>query len=260
MFFTDFSLHHRSFSSVNAPALNYQAVPPSAASIAGQGSTPVSKTWFTHLCHSICHARLGSWTFHSFPRYFDLSFRKNYLAIDNGLEPPISQWAVFTAALGLSSTRPVLAHQLMLGPVPLSVHVNSLYIYDLSPQFRDHYASLNKMASNADFNPSQPVCQNCSTSTTPLWRRDELGSVLCNACGLFLKLHGRPRPISLKTDVIKSRNRVKNSGQALKKAAKVRVIKSWSIPVSLIVTIGFDKRWQSLQPWHSGAFQPSCLK
>jgi len=57
-----------------------------------------------------------------------------------------------------------------------------------------------------------PTCQNCTTSTTPLWRRDEIGSVLCNACGLFLKLHGRPRPISLKTDVIKSRNRVKTSG------------------------------------------------
>merc|ERR1712000_305529 len=62
------------------------------------------------------------------------------------------------------------------------------------------------MASNVS---SQPTCQNCSTSTTPLWRRDEYGSVLCNACGLFLKLHGRPRPISLKTDVIKSRNRAK---------------------------------------------------
>ncbi|KPM35659.1 hypothetical protein AK830_g10910 [Neonectria ditissima] len=62
------------------------------------------------------------------------------------------------------------------------------------------------MATNGS---TQPTCQNCSTSTTPLWRRDEFGSVLCNACGLFLKLHGRPRPISLKTDVIKSRNRVK---------------------------------------------------
>lgn len=54
---------------------------------------------------------------------------------------------------------------------------------------------------------SGPICKNCLTSTTPLWRRDENGAVLCNACGLFLKLHGRPRPISLKTDVIKSRNR-----------------------------------------------------
>ncbi|KAI1199038.1 hypothetical protein F5X97DRAFT_136681 [Nemania serpens] len=65
-----------------------------------------------------------------------------------------------------------------------------------------------------------PTCQNCSTSTTPLWRRDEMGSVLCNACGLFLKLHGRPRPISLKTDVIKSRNRVKTMRPDLQQKKK----------------------------------------
>lgn len=69
------------------------------------------------------------------------------------------------------------------------------------------------MATLTNHGNLQPVCQNCTTSTTPLWRRDELGSVLCNACGLFLKLHGSPRPISLKTDVIKSRNRVKTAGQ-----------------------------------------------
>lgn len=57
--------------------------------------------------------------------------------------------------------------------------------------------------SNHDRDSLQPTCQNCTTSTTPLWRRDEIGSVLCNACGLFLKLHGRSRPLSLKSDVIK---------------------------------------------------------
>lgn len=50
-------------------------------------------------------------------------------------------------------------------------------------------------------------CSNCGTTKTPLWRRDERGYILCNACGLFFKLHGKPRPISLKTDVIRSRNR-----------------------------------------------------
>ncbi|KAK3319252.1 hypothetical protein B0H66DRAFT_263901 [Apodospora peruviana] len=69
-------------------------------------------------------------------------------------------------------------------------------------------------------NGNLPTCQNCETSTTPLWRRDEMGSVLCNACGLFLKLHGRPRPISLKTDVIKSRNRVKTMRPDLAKQKK----------------------------------------
>ncbi|KAK2746494.1 hypothetical protein FQN57_003120 [Myotisia sp. PD_48] len=56
--------------------------------------------------------------------------------------------------------------------------------------------------------PSAPTtCTNCFTQTTPLWRRNAEGQPLCNACGLFLKLHGVVRPLALKTDVIKKRNR-----------------------------------------------------
>nr|AFO53621.1 nitrogen regulatory protein AreA [Beauveria bassiana] len=65
------------------------------------------------------------------------------------------------------------------------------------------------------------TCTNCFTQTTPLWRRNPEGQPLCNACGLFLKLHGVVRPLSLKTDVIKKRNRGSgnNAGGRGKKGA-----------------------------------------
>jgi GATA-binding protein len=63
-------------------------------------------------------------------------------------------------------------------------------------------------ASNAPSeNSGQIACTNCSTNNTPLWRRDFKGHPLCNACGLFMKLHGIPRPMSMKTDVFKTRKR-----------------------------------------------------
>ena len=39
-----------------------------------------------------------------------------------------------------------------------------------------------------------PVCENCLTSNTPLWRKTSDNRILCNACGLFFKLHGIIRP------------------------------------------------------------------
>ncbi|KAJ3270925.1 hypothetical protein HDV01_007322 [Terramyces sp. JEL0728] len=54
---------------------------------------------------------------------------------------------------------------------------------------------------------SQKVCGNCNTTKTVLWRRDENGGTLCNACGLFYKLHKVNRPLRMKTDVIRKRNR-----------------------------------------------------
>lgn len=66
---------------------------------------------------------------------------------------------------------------------------------------------------NGDQNGVPTTCTNCYTQTTPLWRRNPEGHPLCNACGLFLKLHGVVRPLSLKTDVIKKRNR--GSGNTL---------------------------------------------
>ncbi|KAJ4005084.1 Sodium- and chloride-dependent GABA transporter 1 [Fusarium irregulare] len=67
--------------------------------------------------------------------------------------------------------------------------------------------NLQAAAGNGSDGNAPTTCTNCFTQTTPLWRRNPEGQPLCNACGLFLKLHGVVRPLSLKTDVIKKRNR-----------------------------------------------------
>uniref|UniRef100_A0A1I8HTC5 GATA-type domain-containing protein n=1 Tax=Macrostomum lignano TaxID=282301 RepID=A0A1I8HTC5_9PLAT len=51
------------------------------------------------------------------------------------------------------------------------------------------------------------TCSNCATTQTTLWRRNHKGESVCNACGLYFKLHQVDRPISMKKDSIQSRNR-----------------------------------------------------
>ncbi|ESO86040.1 hypothetical protein LOTGIDRAFT_129788 [Lottia gigantea] len=50
-------------------------------------------------------------------------------------------------------------------------------------------------------------CSNCHTSTTTLWRRNNEGEPVCNACGLYYKLHGIHRPLAMKKDGIQTRKR-----------------------------------------------------
>lgn len=96
------------------------------------------------------------------------------------------------------------------------------------------------------------ACQNCGTTITPLWRRDEAGNAICNACGesshvwievsalitagLYYKLHGQHRPVQMKKAEIKRRKRVvpasMNEGSVVYEASDIDPQMS-NVPVML---------------------------
>lgn len=51
------------------------------------------------------------------------------------------------------------------------------------------------------------ACTNCGTMTTTIWRRNPEGEMVCNACGLYYKLHGVNRPVTMRRDTIHTRRR-----------------------------------------------------
>ncbi|XP_006008598.1 GATA-binding factor 2 [Latimeria chalumnae] len=67
-------------------------------------------------------------------------------------------------------------------------------------------------------------CTNCHTTTTTLWRRNANGEPVCNACGLYFKLHNVNRPLTMKKEGIQTRNRkVSSKSKKNKKVPDVYV-------------------------------------
>jgi len=62
-------------------------------------------------------------------------------------------------------------------------------------------------------------CANCKTTTTTLWRRNHNGEPVCNACGLYYKLHNVNRPLTMKKEGIQTRNRKLSSKGKKKKGS-----------------------------------------
>lgn len=50
-------------------------------------------------------------------------------------------------------------------------------------------------------------CANCHQTQTPLWRKNDRGEPVCNACGLYSRLHHRDRPIEMRKTKIQRRRR-----------------------------------------------------
>ena len=51
------------------------------------------------------------------------------------------------------------------------------------------------------------LCANCKTKITTLWRRNNDGDPVCNACGLYFKLHHVNRPPTMRKEQIQTRKR-----------------------------------------------------
>ncbi|CAH8648388.1 unnamed protein product [Heterobilharzia americana] len=67
--------------------------------------------------------------------------------------------------------------------------------------------SSNALCTTSSTRRSGQCCTNCNTSATTLWRRNTEGEPVCNACGLYYKLHKINRPISMKKEGIQTRKR-----------------------------------------------------
>lgn len=52
------------------------------------------------------------------------------------------------------------------------------------------------------------ICSHCGAIRTSLWRKLH-GKIVCNACGLYFKMHNQIRPQSMRKNFIRKRNRNK---------------------------------------------------
>lgn len=69
-------------------------------------------------------------------------------------------------------------------------------------------------------------CTNCGTQTTTIWRRNNKGEMVCNACGLYFKLHGVDRPHTMRRDTIHTRRRRPKAEQRKQSTGNMEKYKS----------------------------------
>lgn len=54
-----------------------------------------------------------------------------------------------------------------------------------------------------------PICSNCKTKETPLWRKGPNNTYNCNACGLYYRIYKKDRPFQHKSVTYRHRKRLK---------------------------------------------------
>lgn len=66
-------------------------------------------------------------------------------------------------------------------------------------------------------------CANCTTEKSPLWRRGADGEQLCNACGLYFKVHKRSRPLNFKNVVTRQKRNISSPRPLILKSPTLKM-------------------------------------
>ena len=107
--------------------------------------------------------------------------------------------------------------------------------------------STSQRCNSSKSRPEGTACANCATTTTTLWRRIKENVTVCNACGLYFKVHGKDRPTQLRKDVVQTRKR-----KSMKKEA---MMKSISTTSSNFTTPSFSSAYPTYYNYNWAAFQ-----
>ncbi|KAJ3385503.1 Erythroid transcription factor [Entophlyctis sp. JEL0112] len=84
-------------------------------------------------------------------------------------------------------------------------------------------------------------CVNCSTRETSVWRKDELGRTICNACGLYKKQRGYDRPavFPFRKNVVRKRAR-QPTGSSRKSKQQAQKVENVSTELNSISSADID--------------------
>jgi transcription elongation factor Elf1 len=134
-------------------------------------------------------------------------------AITSATVPPATNTSKSTAApikpgtppVPISSTRSPASKS----PHSVASNGGDLIERDIKDEPKDSGTETDEQSDLGDTSASR--CNNCNTTKTTAWRRDHEGKLVCNACGLYYRLHRTNRPVHMRKDFIQQRFRRKNA-------------------------------------------------